>query len=80
MQIIMDNDFTHDTHGRRTVRLLLLSENIEASAAEIALPNVLKNWGKDAYDNWMNALSAAGMERGEIESDKSAPVSVDVAP
>ena len=65
MQIIMDNAFTLDSHGRRTVRFLLLSENIEANAAEIGLPDELKNWGISAYDNWMNALSKAGMERGE---------------
>jgi len=68
MALILDNAFTDDTYDMRGDRLSLISANVDTYAAELALPDDLKNWGLGAYAAWESALVTAGIERGQRDT------------
>ena len=68
MALILDNAYTDDTYDMRGDRLSLMSANVDSYAAEIALPDDLKNWGIGSYAEWESTLVSAGVERGQRDT------------
>ncbi len=68
MALILDNAYTDDTYDMRGDRLSLMSANVDSYAAEILLPDALKNWGIGAYAAWESTLVSAGVERGQRDT------------
>ena len=67
--MLKNNDFGHDTDDLRSERADLMSENIDAKAADLGLvaPNPLLLWGQNVGPNWADARSTAATENGQID-------------
>ncbi len=59
MAVFNDNYFTNDSYATRTERLKMLKNYIEYWETSLSIPKSLVNWGLNAYDKWIKALSIA---------------------
>jgi hypothetical protein len=67
MEIILANDFTNDTLGRRGVRLMEIQNNIVALQPSLNVSPALFNWATTCYDIFTEARVTSSTELGEKE-------------
>ncbi len=65
--MLKNNNFTKDSEGERTERLVALSANIGAVAVELGLPAAKVTEAEAAQTEWDADLSAATREAGEAQ-------------
>ena len=67
--MLKSNDFGHDIEDERSERSDLMSENIDAKAADLGIitPNSLLTWAQGVGPNWASARSSASTELGQID-------------
>ncbi len=67
MEIILANDFTQDTLGRRGVRLMEIQNTIASLQPSLNVSPELFNWATNCYDNYTALRTTASAELGEKE-------------
>jgi hypothetical protein len=67
MPVVVDNNFSLDTYGNRTERLIAIQSNFASIQTELVAPANIETWAEDCYDVYALALSTSELEIGESE-------------
>ena len=67
MPIVLNNNFTEDTHGIRAERLNAIQGNFASIQPELSAPANVATWAVDCYDVYSQLLAVSGVETGESE-------------
>jgi hypothetical protein len=67
MDIILDNNFSGDSLGRRAVRLQAMQANFAGLQPILNMPAVYTTWAADCHDVFMDLWTSSDAERGEKE-------------
>jgi hypothetical protein len=68
MPVIVDNNFSQDTYGMRTERLIAIQGNFATIQTELQAPAHIETWAEDCFDVYSNLLAVSGLEMGESET------------
>ena len=68
MPVVVNNNFSQDTYGMRTERLIAIQENFDSVQPDLQAPAHIVAWAEDCYDVYSNLLAVSGLEMSESET------------
>jgi hypothetical protein len=68
MPVVVDNNFSQDTYGTRTERLIAIQGNFASIQPELQAPAHIVTWAVDCFDVYSNLLAVSGLEMSESET------------
>ena len=67
MPVVVNNNFSQDTYGMRTERLIAIQGNFASIQPELSAPANISTWAADCFDVYANLLALSGLEMTESE-------------
>jgi hypothetical protein len=67
MPVVQNNNFSLDTYGMRSERLIAIQSNFASIQPELSAPAEVATWSDDCYDVYANLLALSELEANESE-------------
>ena len=67
MPVVLNNNFSNDTYGVRTERLIAIQGNLASIQSELQVPANILTWSEDCNDVFSNLLAVSQLEINESE-------------
>jgi hypothetical protein len=67
MPVVVDNNFSLDTYGMRSERLIAIQSNFDSLQPDLSAPANIATWAEDCYDVYANLLALSELEANESE-------------
>ena len=67
MPVVVDNNFSLDTYGMRSERLIAIQTNFDLIQPDLSAPAEIATWAEDCYDVYANLLALSQLEANESE-------------
>ena len=71
MPIVVDNNFSRDSHGMRAERLNAIEANFATVQVFLNAPANIATWAADCYTAYMSKWTESGVEANEKEGKRA---------